>query len=137
RPADHERGRGGRGQQRRHELLPRHRQYEARAGRRLRGTLNGGNHPITGTTVICDGVWYHVAATFDGATWRLYVNGVQDAQLSVTGFTPRSDSIQHAGLGVALSSLGVATGAFNGTMDEVRIWNVARTSAQIQGAMAA
>src|SRR5439155_15541923 len=62
-------------------------------------------------------------------------NGVQDAQLSVAGFTPRSDSIQHAGLGVALNSTGVATGAFNGTMDEVRIWNVARSAAQIQAAM--
>ena len=39
-------------------------------------TAGGGNHPVLGTTVICDGLWYHAAATYDGTTWRLYLNGV-------------------------------------------------------------
>ena len=34
-----------------------------------------------------------------------------------------------------MNSTGVPIGAFNGVMDEVRIWNIARTEAQIQAAM--
>ena len=41
-------------------------------------TATGLNHPVLGTTTICDGLWYHAAATYDGTTWRLYLNGVLD-----------------------------------------------------------
>ena len=70
-------------------------------------TAGGVNHPVLGTTAICDGLWYHAAATYDGTTWRLYLNGVLDTQLVVGSFTPRSDSIQHAGIGTAMTSTGV------------------------------
>ena len=46
------------------------------------------------------------------------------------GRPPRADSIQHAGLGTALNSSG-RRGFFDGAIDEVRIWNVARTAQQI------
>ena len=48
---------------------------------------------------------------------------------------PQSASIQHASLGTTLNSTGVASGFFQGVLDEARIWNVARTGAQIQAAM--
>ena len=98
-------------------------------------TATGVNHPVLGTTLICDGLWYHAAATYDGTTWRLYLNGVLETQLVVGNFTPRSDSIQHAGIGTAMTSTGVAAGFFQGTLDEVRIWNVARSAADIQATM--
>ena len=98
-------------------------------------TVNGGNHPAYGVTPICDGVWYHAAVTYDGTTWRLYLNGVLETQLVAGNFTPRFDSIQHAALGTALNSNGSASGAFQGALDEVRIWNVARDASQIQSAM--
>ncbi|PYR58404.1 MAG: hypothetical protein DMF91_17310, partial [Acidobacteria bacterium] len=97
----------------------------------------GANHPALGVTPICDGIWYHAAATYDGTTWRLYLNGNLEAQMVVGAFTPRSDSIQHAALGSALNSSGNAGGAFLGALDEVRIWNVARNAADIQSTMAA
>ena len=37
----------------------------------------------------------------------------------------RADSIEHAAIGTALNSTGVAAGFFAGTVDEVRIWNYA------------
>ena len=44
-------------------------------------TATGLNHPVAGTTAIpADGVWRHVAAVYDGTTWRLYLDGaLQDA----------------------------------------------------------
>src|SRR5687767_2937575 len=44
------------------------------------GTDPGRNEFITGTTTIARDRWYHAAATYDGTTWRLYVNGVLDAE---------------------------------------------------------
>ena len=98
-------------------------------------TATGGNHPVAGTTAIAAGPsWHHAAATYDGTTWRLYLDGKLDERLVVGSFTPRSDSIQHAALGTAMNSTGVAAGFFQGVLDEVRIWNFARTGAQIRRA---
>ena len=94
------------------------------------GPSPGLNHPIAGVTPVAMNVWQHAAATYDGSTWRLYLNGVQDAQLSV-GRPPRSDSIEHASLATALNSTGVAAGFFAGVLDEARVWNFARTAQDI------
>ena len=67
-------------------------------------TATGLNHPVQGVTPICDNIWYHAAATYDGTTWRLYLNGALETTLVVGSFTPRFDSIQHAGLGTAMTS---------------------------------
>jgi fibronectin type 3 domain-containing protein len=95
-------------------------------------TTNGGNHPVTGSTLISQNVWHHAAATFDGSYWRLYLDGVLDAKTAVSA-TPQSSSIQHAALASALTSTGAPAGFFQGQLDEARIWNYARTGVQIRG----
>jgi hypothetical protein len=97
----------------------------------------GLNHPAIGTTVIPASVWQHAAVTFDAATfeWRIYLNGALEAVVSTNGQVPRSDSIQHSAIATAMNSLGVKEGAFFGRMDEVRIWNYARSQTQIQQAL--
>jgi len=94
-------------------------------------TVDGTNHPVFGVTPIQTGVWYHAAATYDGTTWRLYLDGKLESELAV-GATPRFDSIQHFGLGAAFNSTGTPSGRFDGVLDEVRVWNHARTQAEIQ-----
>ncbi|OGT56092.1 MAG: hypothetical protein A3E01_17650 [Gammaproteobacteria bacterium RIFCSPHIGHO2_12_FULL_63_22] len=94
------------------------------------GASPGLNHPIAGVTPLSIGVWYHAAATYDGNKWQLFLNGALEAEL-IVGRPLRSDSIQHAALGTAINSTGVASGYFAGTLDEARIWNVARSPAQI------
>lgn len=91
----------------------------------------GLNHPVQGTTVIANNTWYHAAVTFDGAKWRIYLNGNLETTDSI-GVLPRSNSIQHAGIASAMTSTGAAQGYFQGVIDEVRIWNVARTTQEIR-----
>jgi len=48
---------------------------------------------------------------------------------------PRADSIQPFAIGTAMTSTDAAAGFFPGAIDEVRVWNYARTAAQILGGM--
>jgi hypothetical protein len=98
------------------------------------GASPGLNHPIAGVTPIVTGQWYHAAATYDGTTWRLYLNGSLENQLAV-GQPPQSASIQHAGLATSLKSTGATNGFFNGALDEVRIWDHERSPAEIAAAV--
>ncbi len=94
----------------------------------------GKNHPILGTTPIPLGSWHHVAATYDGTTWRLYVDGVLDAE-RVVDAVPRYDSIQHFGLGAAHDSKGAAAGGLHGALDEVRVYSRALAADEILATM--
>ena len=67
----------------------------------------GLNHPVSGVTAIpADGTWHHVAVTYDGATWNLYLDGSVERTLTIGAYTPRSDSIQHAALGWRCNPMG-------------------------------
>ncbi|MBL0135401.1 MAG: T9SS type A sorting domain-containing protein [Chitinophagaceae bacterium] len=91
------------------------------------------NHPIIGNTVLAANTWYHVAVTYGSGTWKLYVNGVLDKSKAEAGSpSPELNSIQHAAIGSALTSDGTAAGFFNGKIDDVRIWNTARSQVDIQ-----
>ena len=68
--------------------------------------------------------------TYDGTTFRLYLDGVLEN--SVVALPPASTSDQHVALAAMLPTSGTpGAGRFAGILDEVRIWNVARTGPQI------
>lgn len=71
-------------------------------------------------------VWQHVAGVWDGSEMRLYINGVLQGVLSNTGssFPTRSNNVLIGGNNV--------NEQFTGSIDEVRIWTVARNQCQIQ-----
>ncbi len=94
------------------------------------GTSPGLNHPVASVTAITNNGWYHAAATYDGSTWRLYLNGLLETNLFV-GQPVRSDSIQHAALATTMNSSGTPAGFFQGVLDEARIWNHARSATEI------
>jgi hypothetical protein len=98
------------------------------------GKLSAANGFGGGGTIIVDpatfqlNVWTHVAVTYDAPnnTLTLYKNGVQVAQNSSEPAYVVEDIV----LGMYQNS-----NNFNGSMDEVRIWNVALTQVQIQDNM--
>lgn len=79
----------------------------------------------TASGILSAGKWYHVAAVNDNGTRRLYLNGeLQQLTGSVSPVVANSDPLR---IGVDYSSR-----FFNGDIDEVRIWNVALTAAQVR-----
>jgi len=76
------------------------------------------------------GEWHHAALTYDGATQiqALYVDGLPVSCLPAGGAV-LYDS--HALLIGADTDNGSTNGFFNGTLDELRLFSVARTPAQI------
>jgi len=91
---------------------------------------SGANHPVLGRSRVPRGEWHHVAATYDGATWRLYLDGELDGEARANA-TPRADSIQHFGVGTAFDSMGVPAGRLHGAIAELRVWDRARTQEEL------
>ncbi len=81
-------------------------------------------------STISTNTWIHLAATYNGAALRVYVNGVQTATRSVTGNIASSTSPLKIGGNAIWGEY------FSGLIDEVRIYNRALTPAEIQADMA-
>jgi len=89
------------------------------------GTWTGGNQNTIGPSVLAVNTWTHLAATSDGTTVRLFVNGVQVAsQAQPTPLATTTGTLQIGG-----NSYGEY---FAGRIDDVRIYNRALSPAQIQ-----
>lgn len=70
--------------------------------------------------------WTHLAFTYDGATEKLYVNGVLVASRAQTGAISAANGVLHIG------GDSVWGEHFQGLIDEVRIYNRALSAAEIQ-----
>jgi len=70
-------------------------------------------------------VWYHIAATYDGAMMRIYVDGTEVASLA------SSESITVSPEPLRIGESGFPGRNFDGSIDEVRIWNIVRTPEEI------
>lgn len=80
------------------------------------------------------GKWTHVALTRQKSTGqvRIYINGNLEASgFSGTGNLTGANELR---LGVTRTSPGSDTRSFDGALDELRIWNVVRTPAEIADA---
>ncbi len=79
--------------------------------------------------ILSANTWYHVAATYDGTTMRLFLDGTQVGTTPKTG-TMTTNAAAEVWIG---GNPPKATGhPWQGEIDEVRIWNTARTQAEIQ-----
>jgi hypothetical protein len=82
---------------------------------------------ITSRTAVPAGEWTHVAVTYDGTQFNLYINGELDN--SASGSKP----VQTSNNELRIGSNGAGNDQFlSGRVDELRIWDVARTAEQIE-----
>jgi hypothetical protein len=85
---------------------------------------------LNGTAATPLNAWTHLAATYDGATLRLFVNGVQVSTKALTGsIRATTGPLRIGGNGIWDDEW------FAGLIDEARVYNRALTAAEIQADM--
>ena len=85
----------------------------------------GGDRELRGAARLTANVWTHLAATYDGATLRIFVGGSQSATLAVSGSILTSNNPLRIGGNTIWSEW------FSGLIDDVRIYNRALTAGEI------
>jgi glucose/arabinose dehydrogenase/PKD repeat protein len=91
----------------------------------------GAERRTLGPTVLPANTWTHLAATYDGAMLRLYVNGVQASARAMAGPIATSTGLLRIGGNAVWGEY------FRGLIDEVRVYSRALTPSEIQADMAA
>jgi hypothetical protein len=92
----------------------------------LNGNVYYANTPQTNIPL---NQWSHVAGVYDGSQLRIYINGV------LMNTVTQSGSMNNGSIQSAIGATHNYGEYFSGSIDEVRIWNVARTATQIQNAV--
>jgi hypothetical protein len=95
----------------------------------VRAAQTGAPLDASGTSTVPVDVWTHLAATYDGTTLRLYVNGLQVGTRAVSGALVTSTGALRIGGNAVWGEF------FRGRLDEIRIYNRALTAAEIQADM--
>jgi gliding motility-associated-like protein len=92
----------------------------------INGTPTGLN--FTSTTSLQPGIWYHIAAIRNGNTAKIFINGVEDAT-ATTNVSPQTNTFP------LIVGHGTIHNYLKGSLEDVRVWNIARTVSQIQQGM--
>ncbi len=88
----------------------------------------GGFSNVTSVATVTTGVWQHLAGTWDGVNLKIYVNGVLSGTAPYAGTNIISLTNENW-IGGEFAGTGEI---FNGSIDEVRIWNTTRSLCDIK-----
>jgi fibronectin type 3 domain-containing protein len=77
----------------------------------------------TGNATVPLFTWTHIAAVYDGATMKIYLNGILASQSNAAVAIPTGSALR-----LAYNDRNF----FYGLLDEIRFWSIARTATQIQ-----
>jgi hypothetical protein len=101
-------------------------------GNKVAFGIGNPDYTIVSNTIVNDGIWKHVAVTRTKSTGviNIYINGVLDN----TGTSSNVVSLT-APSTIRIGGIQTSSNYFNGTLDDIRIWNYVRTSNQILGNM--
>ena len=90
------------------------------------------HYSIVDSVILNRKTWYHIATTFDGTNYRLFVNGEEvHNTTNFAGKIPYPTPVRFIGG----AHVGYQRGRFFGKIDEVRMWSVAKTQVEIQEKM--
>lgn len=91
---------------------------------------SAGNHNFTTTSAVLTlNTWQHLAGTYDGDTMRIYVDGVEVEK------TAQMLDIDQASQNFTIGNNVTGLGGQAGDIDEIRLWDVARTEEEIMDNM--
>ena len=90
--------------------------------------LSSGLVVVNGATVVQTNTWYHVAWTYDGLMFKVYVNGALDGQAPASGSIVTGSEPVRIGGG---EGSGCIPYYFNGILDEPSMYNRALSQAEI------
>lgn len=86
---------------------------------------------VTSVVAIPVNIWTHIATVREeSGKIRLYINGVEDVNSTTITLSGSNDRLRCIGVGKYTASSFVNW--FNGELDEVRIWNTARSASEIR-----
>ena len=88
---------------------------------------DNGAGTLTGYQTIESNRWYHVAFVNDGQSRRIYLNGLLDVEANDAGAL--KDDVQQLWIG---NDPAPPNRHFNRLVDEVRVWNIARSEEEIR-----
>ena len=89
------------------------------------GTGASATSKVEATTNVTDGNWHFIVAAHTPNKNKIYVDGVQEGEETASTLSGASGTF-------SVGSFHTTTWFFNGTIDDVRIYNEALSSAQIQ-----
>jgi hypothetical protein len=99
------------------------------SGTPVAGGTWASNQNLVAPAPLAVNTWTHLAATYDGTTVRLYVNG------TLAGSAPRSGPLASSTHPLEIGGDSLYGQYFTGLIDDVRVYNVALTATQIQSDM--
>lgn len=108
---------------------------EAGSRGKLRAVVNG--RACLGDSIVTDGRWHHGAATYDGQTLKLYVDGALQKQI-VTGAGALAPNSKDLTIGMNRSNPvpQLRDLAFDGVLDEIMLFDRALTAEDILSVVA-
>ena len=95
------------------------------------GIYNGVSYSSISVGTLSAGTWYHVAIELNGTSCKIYVNGILKGSTG-NGVVSSTTGVP---LSIGNSDASYSSEDFLGEIDDVRIWNVARTQSEIQNNM--
>ena len=106
-------------------------EYEIHLDRNSRISVwDNGAGTLTGHQTIESNRWYHVAFVNDGQSRRIYLNGLLDVEANDA--SALKDAVQQLWIG---NDPAPPNRHFNRLVDEVRVWNIARSAEEIRNNM--
>jgi hypothetical protein len=87
----------------------------------------GDNGYLQSATNSFDNNWHHIAATYNGSTMKIYIDGILNASVNKTLSVATSGKDLLIGSGYGGLAYGSQVPRFEGKLDEIRLSNIART----------